>query len=213
MSIKKQINSEENCLVYFLRHGLTQDNLDRKYIGTRSNPGITDESKQLISERVAAGEVPEIKSLWVSPMRRAIETASLYFPDISPVVEDDVKERDFGIWDGQTWEQLKDIALYRSFIDSEGRVTPTEGEPYEAYVKRLDSILERIEQLMREEPENFPLAIVCHAGPVRYWTSKIFEEGEEYHNYFLPGAGCLAVEVSAADLRIDSVYDFYPETE
>ncbi len=209
MNTETENNSDDKCLVYFIRHGLTQANLERKYIGSRSNPGLSSDSRLLIAERVRSGEVPEINSLWISPMRRALETAKLYFPQKQALVSDDLKERDFGIWDGLTWEDLKDIELYRRFIDTEGRVTPPEGEPYEDYARRLDLVLEKIKTLIAEEPGYFPLAIVCHGGPVRYWTGKVFEKGEEFHNYMLSGAGCLAIEVAAADLKITSVYDFY----
>ena len=211
MKHEKESNSDGKGLVYFIRHGLTQANLERKYIGSRCDPGITEDSKQLITERVRKGEVPDINSLWVSPMRRALETASLYFPHIDALILDDIKERDFGIWDGHSWEDLKDIKPYRRFIDTGGRVTPPEGETYEDYAKRLDSVLERIRKLICEEAGYFPLAIVGHGGPVLYWTSKLFKKGDEFHNYILPGAGCLAIE-ETADLVITSVYDFYSKS-
>ena len=62
---------EKTITVYFIRHGLTFQNLCREYPGSIQNNDILPESAMLIRQRVRRGTVPEVKTLWVSPLKGA----------------------------------------------------------------------------------------------------------------------------------------------
>jgi len=60
----------------------------------------------LIRQRVRRGAVPEVKTLWVSPLKRARSTAELYFPGKEYDLVPELQEREFGQWDGMTHAEL-----------------------------------------------------------------------------------------------------------
>ena len=69
--VERYFMSKKTVTLYLIRHGLTQQNLARQYQGTKLNYDIHDESRDLILRRRDRGDVPEVKTLWVSPLVRA----------------------------------------------------------------------------------------------------------------------------------------------
>ena len=51
-------------------------------------------------------------------MKRCIETAKIYFDDMSFEIIKDLRERSFGDFEGMTHNELKDNPYYKEFIVS-----------------------------------------------------------------------------------------------
>ena len=71
----------------------------------------------------------------VSPMKRCIQTAELIYPKNQITQEVLLKECDFGIFEGKTYEELKDREEYQAWLDSGGTIAfpewgGTEGIPF-----------------------------------------------------------------------------------
>ena len=75
--------------IYFIRHGMTAGNLEKRYIGSTDLP-LCQEGKALLSERL----YPEADTLYCSPMQRCLETAAMIYPDKKPIVIPDFRECD-----------------------------------------------------------------------------------------------------------------------
>jgi alpha-ribazole phosphatase len=200
---------EKTITVYFIRHGLTFQNLCREYQGSIQNNDILPESAMLIRQRVLRGAVPDVKTLWVSPLKRARSTAELYFPGKEYELVPELQEREFGQWDGMTHAELLNDALYREFLNSLGRVTPPDGEPFDAFGARLQVILERIEQFAQAERDQFPLALVFHGGPILHLTDRLVPEDEPYWRHYSLGGGGLKLELALNPLRAVSVEEVF----
>lgn len=198
--------------VYFIRHGLTFQNLCREYQGSILNNDILPESAMLIRQRQRRGAVPDIETLWVSPLKRARSTAELYFPGKKYELMPELQEREFGQWDGQTHDELilKD-PIYREFLDSLGNVTPPDGESPEVFVARMQVVLERIEHLAQTAPEDFPLALVFHGGPILYLTSQLIPKDKPFWRHYSLGAGGLKLELAFNPLRAVSVEELFSD--
>ncbi len=193
--------NEKTKTVYFIRHGLTYQNLCREYQGSLLNYDVLPESAMLIQQRERRGIVPDVKTLWVSPLKRARTTAELYFPEKEYELVPELQEREFGQWDGVSHDELLDDPLYQEFLNSFGAVTPPDGESPQAFAARMNIVLEKIEQLAKTEPERFPLALVFHGGPILYLTHRLIPEGEPFWRYYSPGAGGLKLELALDPLR------------
>ncbi len=125
-----------------IRHGMTAGNVEKRYIG------ITDESlceKGIESLRsyIGAGIYPMAEMLFVSPLRRCIETAELIYPTLSPMVINDFRECDFGLFEGKNYQELTGNPYYQKWIDSNGALPFPEGEAVEDFKHRCISAFER----------------------------------------------------------------------
>jgi len=91
--------------LYFVRHGLTTNNLKNAFNGSHSNPELLPEGREQarrLGQHLA--EIPFTKA-YVSPQLRAVETAQLILaenkhPQPTFIQDDRLKEIDFGQWDG-----------------------------------------------------------------------------------------------------------------
>jgi broad specificity phosphatase PhoE len=95
--------------------------------------------------------------VYVSPLARARQTAEGI--DAPKVVIDDLREIDFGEWGGLSWDQIEArwpeaLAYGRNWFGT----SPPGGEPWEAFVARVEGALRRILQDPR------PKAIVAHGA-------------------------------------------------
>lgn len=194
--------SKKSVTLYLIRHGLTKQNLARQYQGIKLNYDILDESRDLILHRRGRGDVPEINTLWVSPLMRAKNTASLYFPDMKQHLDPDLQERDFGCWDGLTHEELLAKQEYVEFLEKKGAMTEiTGGESWDSFQGRLERVLVAIEELAKKTPDQFPLALVFHGGPIFYLTYRLLPEGHPLSLYSCNGASGLKMELMTDPLR------------
>ena len=116
-----------------IRHSMTPGNLKGQYVGATDQP-LTPQGIALAEEM--RGNFPRPQKLWVSPMTRCRQTAALLFPDMAQQQVPDLRECDFGDFEGRTWEELKDIPLYRQWIGGDMTITFPNGESMPAFLER-----------------------------------------------------------------------------
>jgi broad specificity phosphatase PhoE len=100
----------------------------------------------------------EVRMVYSSPLRRALETAQMIDCGAPLQVLEELAEIDLGDWDGLRWREIerRDPDLARRKLDDWFGVSPPGGEPWPAFAKRVARALERI----RLGP--FPAAVVAH---------------------------------------------------
>ena len=84
-------------LIYLLRHGLTQDNQEKRYQGRRDVPLCPQGLAQLRRADFAP------KTVMITSLQRTRQTAEVLFPDAELVVADGLKEMDFGVFEGRNY--------------------------------------------------------------------------------------------------------------
>lgn len=105
--------------LFLIRHGMTEGNREKRYIG-KTDEGLCDEGRRMLERRKAAGEYPEADLVFVSPMRRCLETAEVLYPGQEPVVIEEFRECDFGLFEGKNYRELTGNVHYQAWIDSGG---------------------------------------------------------------------------------------------
>ena len=93
--------------IYLIRHGLTTPGEEGRY------QGFLDES---LSDkgRAQLAEAPQKPShVYVSPAKRARETASILFPGAEQICVPGLWEMNFGVFEGRTWKEMENDARYR----------------------------------------------------------------------------------------------------
>lgn len=98
--------------VYLIRHGLTEGNRLRRYIGRTDEP-LCAAGRAALS----AAPLKGIETVYVSPLLRARETAAILFPHARQIVVDDLREMDFGAFENRSADDMKNDAAYRAWVD------------------------------------------------------------------------------------------------
>jgi alpha-ribazole phosphatase len=104
-------------LIYLLRHGLTQENLEKRYQGRRDVPLCPQGLAQLRRADFAP------KTVMITSLQRTRQTAEVLFPDAELVVADGLKEMDFGVFEGRNYREMEHDPQYRAWVETgcEGR--------------------------------------------------------------------------------------------
>ena len=135
---------------WLLRHGQTAHNIDRRFSGNNDNP-LTDLGRdQAAAAAQRLGVLASISAVVASPLPRAQETAGIVAASlgIDVVVEDGLRETDFGDWEGYTFSEVKE--RWPAELDAwlaDASVAPPNGESFAATERRVrkarDSVLAR----------------------------------------------------------------------
>ena len=171
--------------IIFIRHLRTPGNEKRQYIGR------TDES---LSDRALEGflssknRYPAVKSVIASPMKRCIETARLIYPEAEIRTEPLLRECDFGLFEGKTYEELKDHPAYIEWLESGGMTAFPEGEPQELFRNRCaEGVQKWIDILLEEKAES--AAFIVHGGTIMASLSRLAEEPHDFYHWQVENGG------------------------
>jgi len=119
--------------VILIRHSKTAGNLLGRYIGT-TDESLCPEGIALLSDK----EYPSAEALYVSPMKRCIETGKLIYPNLFPFEETLLRECDFGEFENKNYRELDGNPRYQAWVDSGGTLPFPGGESREDFKKRCE---------------------------------------------------------------------------
>ena len=170
-------------LVYLLRHGKTAWNLEGRYQG-RSDIPLCEAGKQELSP---ADFFPE--RVYVSPMKRAAETAQLLFPGVQPIVVPGLEEMDFGAFEGKCFRDLADDPAYRAWVEGNCTAPCPGGEGREDFSRRVCAAFERLMAREREQ-----LVIVAHGGTQMAILERYGRPRRDYFAWQSPNGGGFLLE-------------------
>lgn len=142
--------------VIFIRHGKTEGNENKRYIG------ITDEplSQNGIKE-IKKRHYPKANRVISSPMLRCRQTAELIYGN-NYEVYDNLRECNFGIFENKSYEELKDEPNYIKWLESSGRIPPPNGEGKAEFAERCCVCFENIVKSNSADT----VAFVVHGGTI-----------------------------------------------
>ncbi|MFM9276844.1 histidine phosphatase family protein [Paenibacillus jiagnxiensis] len=190
-----------------VRHGTTQWNREKRYVG-HADPGLLPEAKGELRPLGQRLHGMCFARVYCSDLRRCIETLRLAAPQLAAEAVPDVRlrELDFGEWDGETYESLKDMQLYRSWLDDPRRVTPPGGESLEHFEDRLTGFLNSLREKVlpgeESDAEGIPAVLaVTHGGVIRQLAA-LTVPGLDFWSIQLPPAGMAGLRLRYEDGRI-----------
>jgi broad specificity phosphatase PhoE len=141
-----------------VRHCEPAEDMRGRCYGTL-DVGLSDAGRAHARELPA--RVGPIDAVWASPRLRARETAAALAA--SPLVDDDLRELDFGELEGRTYDEIAAAMpeLYRAWMETPTRVLFPGGEAYADLRARTLRSLDRI------AADGGTAAVVTHGGVVR----------------------------------------------
>lgn len=167
--------------VLILRHGKTEANYERRYIGSRTDIPLSEEGINAVSEK--ADNIRKLAEKYIflvsSSMQRAVQTAEILFPGEKLLTVEGLKEIDFGDFEGKNYEELKDNPDYLKWIDSNGTMPFPNGEDRADFIER--SVAE-FYNILSMAGERTPV-IICHGGNIMSIMSSL--TGKDYFDFMI----------------------------
>ncbi|MBQ7991216.1 MAG: histidine phosphatase family protein [Oscillospiraceae bacterium] len=145
-----------------IRHGRTKANDSGIYIGKTDYP-LTEEGKEELRELYEKYEYPKVGRVYTSPLERAVQTAEILFPDREMTEIDDLREMDFGAFEGCRAEELAQLDSYKKWLKGGLDNPPPNGESMRNMMVRTYTALNTVLLDMMEDGIDYS-AIVTHSG-------------------------------------------------
>ena len=175
--------------IILIRHGMTEGNLKRRYIGT------TDED--LINTDCLKGDYPKCERVVASPLKRCIQTAEYIYPNVDIEICDKLKECDFGDSENKSYEELKDNPCYQKWIDSNGTLPFPGGESREAFKHRsLTGFQKAVTQCIRNNIKT--AALVIHGGTIMNIMEEYADRPRAFYEWHVKNGGGYLAELEPA---------------
>lgn len=150
--------------IYLIRHGITEANLEGKYIGS-TDLDLCEQGACEILELAQKYEYPNVGRVYSSPLKRALQTARLIYPYHKPVAVNALTEYSFGEFENKTAEELLENETYKKWLDSEDGVMPKGAEDSQKFKERVIGGLDMIiKDMMKDKVSE--AAVITHAGVI-----------------------------------------------
>ncbi len=189
--------------VIFIRHGMTKGNEQKRYIGRTDEP-LSEEGRKALRAFAASNLYPPVKTVVVSPMIRCRQTADLIYPGQSPLIVDDFRECDFGMFEGKNYHDLCHDKTYRQFLDSQGTLPFPGGEDTGLFKERCVRAFSDV--MMNIDDKGAPVAFIVHGGTIMSIMERFAKPAGTYYDFQVAnGAGYAA---NYAEGRLEDLKTF-----
>ncbi|TCP55785.1 alpha-ribazole phosphatase/probable phosphoglycerate mutase [Tumebacillus sp. BK434] len=178
-----------------IRHGETDANVQRRYIGRTDVPLNATGLAQAAELRAAFSE-HRIAAIYHSPYQRTLATAAQLGEELR--ADERLAELHFGAWEALTYDEISERDHLYSWYDDPWHFAPPGGETLQQLDLRLSSWLHDI---LARHPEQ-TVAAVSHGGPLRWLLAKYAHRDTTlFHTLRLPPGGHAILKLSEGDLR------------
>jgi broad specificity phosphatase PhoE len=150
--------------LWLVRHGETEWSLSGKHT-SRTDIPLTEHGRRRAEELRDYLKDTKFAAVFVSPMQRARETCTIAgFGDVA-VVDDGLKEWDYGVYEGRTTREIQaEIPGWSAWKDE-----IVGGETVEHVGMRADGV---IEQALAAAPDGGSVALFAHAHILRILAAR-----------------------------------------
>ena len=162
---------DDRVVIALFRHGVTEENKRKAYLGWNDSPLCP------VSHPISFSE--NYQCYFSSDLQRCVGTAERIFPTTSPHLLKELREMNFGKWEGKTYEDLKENSLYRQWLADPHTHCPPDGESFHEFTTRVDSGWAKItEEILTSTVES--CAVITHGGVIRYLLSRFSPLPKEF---------------------------------
>jgi len=168
---------DDTVVIALFRHGLTEENKRKAYLGWNDSPLCPESKKVSTSNRY--------QIYFSSDLQRCISTANLLFPTNRLNLLPHLREMNFGQWEGKTYEDLKELSQYQRWLSDPTSYYPPGGESFMEFTHRVQTGWIRItEEILSGNVEN--CAIITHGGNIRFLLSEFAPVKNDFWSWQAP---------------------------
>ncbi|MDO5548685.1 MAG: histidine phosphatase family protein [Eubacteriales bacterium] len=176
-------------LIYLLRHGLTRYNAEKRYQGVQDIPL----SPEGIAQLCRADFSPAV--VYVTPLRRTQQTAERVFPEAEQIIVKDLREMDFGEFEGRNYIEMEHDPAYRAWVESGCCTRCPGGENKREFCDRTCGAFEEIvDRAFREKAD--VVVLLAHGGTQMAIMERYGLPKREFYQWCGPNAGGYVVETT-----------------
>lgn len=164
--------------IILIRHAQTPGNLEKRYIGKTDEP-LSEYGKQELSLRT----YPECEAVFVSPMRRCIQTADIIYPQTPHIICTQLRECDFGDFEQKNHKELSESPSYQAWLQSGGTAPFPNGENPASFKVRCTKAFASV---IAANSEKSCIAFVVHGGTIMSVMEAYARPRLGYFDYMVP---------------------------
>ena len=164
--------------IVLIRHGQTAGNALGRYIGATDEP-LSEEG--LLKARAVTPDL-SIETVYVTPLLRTVQTASILFPQAERVIVPGLREMDFGAFENRSWKDMENDVSYRAWVDSGCTAPCPGGEGMAGFAERVGRCFYKLVQNAAAEGRE-TVYIVAHGGTLMAVLSLFAEDKQPYYSY------------------------------
>ena len=144
-----------------IRHGRTIANDKGIYIGKTDYP-LSETGRSELLDKLDEFIYPKVERVYSSPLKRCTETAEILFPHKELLLVDDLRELDFGEFEGKSVEELINREEYKHWLKGGIDNAPPNGESLsELSLRSFKALEEIVVDMMREDITH--CAVITHS--------------------------------------------------
>lgn len=190
--------------LYFLRHGEAFGNLEHRYFGKEESSLTMSGIKQCERCKKLLEDIT-FDRVYISERKRARETADIIFEKRTNnfIVDARINERDFGIFDGKTYEEIckSFSAEEKAWGEDWVNYVIPEGESFKNFYDRISSFMDTMKKL-----DDKNVLIITHGGVIRAVYTYIMDGNYNVFWKFSSQNGDLSlIKYEYGNLFIDSI--------
>ena len=175
--------------LWLIRHGKTEGNKLARYIGTTDEP-LCQEGTDFLKKM----DYPEVQDIYVSPLKRCVQTAEILFPGKPVHIIEELAECDFGEFENKNYKELEGNAKYQAWIDSNGTLPFPGGESREAFKSRnLRGFDRAVTGCIRNHISE--AALVVHGGTIMNIMEEYADIRKPFYEWHVKNGGGYEVEL------------------
>ena len=179
--------------IYLIRHGRTALNQRRAYCG-RINAPITPEGAEE-AHRIHYALTPT--RVYVTPLLRTQQTAAILFPQAEQIIVEELREMNFGDFEGREADQLEQDPMYRAWLASNCQLPCPNGESLESFRQRIaQALYQLVAQVISQGDKE--LVIVAHGGTIMASMTTYAQPGQEYFQWHVDNCRGYRAQIDAA---------------
>ncbi|MBF0507233.1 MAG: histidine phosphatase family protein [Nitrospirae bacterium] len=195
-------------ILYLIRHGETAGGGTKRYKGSLDEPLSGRGVAQIREASAFIAKKAELSAVYCSGLSRALKSAEIIAEPygLKPVIIDDLRERSFGLWEGMTFDEIKELypAEFEAWASNPLTHSPVNGENtlevYDRTIRALDLIINK-HNASGGHSGTDSIAIVAHGGVNRIILCHLM--GVPLENFF-------RIEQDYAAVNIIEFWERYP---
>jgi alpha-ribazole phosphatase len=191
--------------LYLIRHGATVGNEEKRYKGSIDVPmsddgvGQIKRSAEFIQTTLRGSS---LSAVYASPLSRALKSAEILAGPfgLTPVIIPDLRERHFGIWEGMTFNEIREKYPdeFAAWAKNPLKHNPRGGE---STLEVRDRAIGALELILMHHGGDDKIAIAAHGGVNRIILCHVMN---------VPLDQIFRIEQDNAAVNIINFYNNYP---
>ncbi|MBQ6930226.1 MAG: histidine phosphatase family protein [Oscillospiraceae bacterium] len=149
--------------LHLIRHGLTSGNTESRYVGGGTDESLCQLGIDSLNFLKDNYSYPKVEKVYTSPMKRAVETCEIIYPDCDYTAVDNLKECNFGEFENKSFAELSNNIRFSYWLKHQSEFVPEGGESNQEFAQRCaDGLNQVFMDMMKNNIHE--AACICHGG-------------------------------------------------